>query len=87
MKKSTTCPITGGGGIDLVREPFGEEDMSLILTLTVHEERDNVLIWHYDQREIFLVEFCYGVCGITQRYLEELNIEFCYSVFEVHEGT
>ena len=39
---------SGDWDVDLVKEIFWEEDVKVILALPVHEGRDNLIAWHYD---------------------------------------
>ena len=41
-------PSSGDWNVDLVKEFFWEEDVKVILALPVHEGRDNLIAWHYD---------------------------------------
>jgi hypothetical protein len=38
----------------LVKDIFWEEDATIILAMSVHEGRENVLAWHYDEHGIFV---------------------------------
>jgi hypothetical protein len=46
----------------LVKDIFWEEDATIILAMSVHEGRENVLAWHYDEHGIFSVKSAYKVC-------------------------
>lgn len=55
-------PKTGGWDVELVNEIFWEEDANLILALPIHEERDNLLAWHFDEHGLFSVRSAYKIC-------------------------
>lgn len=55
-------PATGTWDSELVNDIFWKEDAIIILAMTVHEGRENVLAWHYDEHGIFSVKSAYKVC-------------------------
>jgi len=55
-------PKTGGWDVELVNGIFWEEDANLILALPIHEERDNLLAWHFDEHGLFSVRSAYKIC-------------------------
>ena len=55
-------PSFGDWDVDLVKEIFWEEDVKVILALPVHEGRDNLIAWHYDNHGRFSVKSAYKVC-------------------------
>lgn len=55
-------PITGEWDKELVHDVFWEEDAKIILALTVHQGRDNMLAWHFDSKGNFSVRSAYKVC-------------------------
>ena len=57
-----TNPETGGWDVDLVKEIFWEENTNIILALPIHEQRGNMLAWHYDEQGMFSVRSAYKVC-------------------------
>ena len=48
--------------VELVKRIFWEEDVKVILALPVHEGRDNLIAWHYDNYGRFSVKSAYKVC-------------------------
>lgn len=55
-------PLTGDWDREMVRDIFWEDDVKLILALPIHENRSNVLAWHFDSKGIFSVRSAYKVC-------------------------
>jgi hypothetical protein len=55
-------PSTGTWDLVLVKDIFWEEDATVILTLLVHEGKENTLAWHYDEHGVFSVKSAYKVC-------------------------
>jgi hypothetical protein len=47
-------PISGTVDEELVKQYFWKQNADLILSITVHEARENIIAWHYDTRDIFL---------------------------------
>lgn len=64
-------PTTGSWDSDLVREVFWEEDAKVILALTVHEGRENVLAWHYEENGLFSVKSAYRICREDRLHKQE----------------
>lgn len=54
-------PLLGDWDRNLVTDIFWEEDANLILSLPVHENRPNVLTWHFDPKGVFSVRSAYKV--------------------------
>jgi hypothetical protein len=46
---------------ELVRQTFWEEDVKVILSLTVHEGWPNIIAWHFDSKGQFSVRSAYKV--------------------------
>jgi hypothetical protein len=54
-------PVTGSWDEELVRQTFWEEDVKVILSLTVHEGWPNIIAWHFDNKGQFSVKSAYKV--------------------------
>ena len=55
-------PSSWDWDVELVKRIFWEEDVKVILALLVHEGRDNLIAWHYDNHGRFSVKSAYKVC-------------------------
>lgn len=54
-------PYTGGWDEELIRDTFWEDDVNLILALTIHQGRNNALAWHFDKHGVFSMKSAYKV--------------------------
>lgn len=54
-------PISGTWDVQLVRDLFWEEDVTNILAIPTHTDRDDHVAWHFDSKGVFLVKSAYHV--------------------------
>ena len=52
-------PSSWDWDVELVKRIFWEEDVKVILALPIHEGRDNLIAWHYDNYGRFSVDSAY----------------------------
>lgn len=59
-------PISERWDEELIRQTFWDEDVSLILSILVHVELEDVMAWYYDTKGLFSVRSPYKVRGASE---------------------